>query len=100
VAVLFRGDHHLQRGTPEQQELQLRHLAFNRKQAEAAMYKAFGPQMDGGEILALGVIDVRTAEEAQPVVDGDPAIQCGHFRAEVHPLFWPKLDNVVVRYEP
>ncbi len=99
VAVLYRGEHHLERGSPEQAALQARHLAFNRKCAEAGHFKAFGPLMDGSEILAFSVIDVPTLAEAQALVDQDPAIECGHFRAETHPLFWPSLDAVKIEYD-
>lgn len=99
VGFLFRGDHYLQRGTPEQAALQARHLAYNRKVYEEGKYRAFGPIMDEGDVIAITVMDVATAEEAMQILSGDPAIQANHFRAEVHPLFWPSLDAVVLDYE-
>ena len=98
AGVMFAGPKRLARGTPEERELQMRHLAFNRKCAEEGKYKAFGPLMDGGEILAFSVVEVGSLEEAQALFDSDPAVQAGHARVEAHPLFWPSLDAVKIEY--
>jgi uncharacterized protein YciI len=100
VGFLYRGENYLTRGTPEQTALQQRHLAYNRKAYDAGKYKAFGPITDNGDVIAITVMDVATADEAMEILNGDPAIQVGHFRAEVHPLFWPSLDAVVLDYPP
>jgi uncharacterized protein YciI len=72
VAVIYAGPNVLERGTPAQTALQVRHLAFNRKCAEAGKYKAFGPLTDRSEILAFSVIDVPTLAEAQALIEQDP----------------------------
>src|SRR5256885_10069213 len=96
LGVVYRGDKHLSRGTPEHTALQERHLAYNRRIAEAGSYRAFGPVTDQGEILAVAIIDVPTPEQAQALLDSDPAVEARHFRIEAHPLFWPSLDRVKV----
>lgn len=98
LGVLFRGERHLTRGTPEQQELLARHLTYNRRRAEEGPLKAFGPLRDDGDIVAVSVMDVGSLAEAQALLDEDPAVQAGHCRAEAHPLFWPSLDAVTLEY--
>lgn len=98
VGLVFRGDQYLTRGSPDQQALQERHLAFNRRCAEAGKYKAFGPITDNSDALAISVIEVASVEEALAFLSEDPAVEAGHFRVEAHPLFWPSLDDVKVEY--
>ena len=98
AGVMFRGPLHLERDSPGYGELQERHLAFNRRRAEEGRWKAFGPVTDGGALASLRVFEAQSLEEAQALIDEDPAVQAGHLRGEAHPLFWPSLDAVKVGY--
>ena len=98
LAILYEGPTPLERGTPEQRELQARHLTYNKRCVEQGGLKAYGPLTDGGEILAISVYDLPSAEEVRAMLAEDPAFISGQFRADVHPLFWPSLEGMRVEF--
>jgi uncharacterized protein YciI len=79
-------------------DLQRRHLAFNRRMVEAGKFLLFGPLLEDIDLRAAAVVNTASPAEAAAVIEGDPAIVEGHFAYEVHPIFWPALDSVVVEY--
>lgn len=100
AALLYRGERYLERGTPAQQAVMQRHLAYTRTLAERGVYRAMGPLTDEGEVLAIAILDLPTIAAAEAALAADPAMQARHFRAETHPLFFPSLDGVHIDYPP
>lgn len=98
VGLLTKGENFREGNTPESQQLQQQHLAYNRKLSEQQKYLIFGPLLDNGRIRGINVIDAASIEEAEAIMRADPAVQAGRFAFEVHPAFLPALDAVVVEY--
>lgn len=74
------------------------YLAWLRRETEARRIIFAGPMTDGGEIIAVAVIEAQTAQEAKALVDENPGVKSGHFVAELHPCYLPALDAVQVQY--
>ena len=53
-----------------------------------------GPFGDDGDIRGATIYRVATAEEAQRLASGDPAVKAGRFIVEVHP-WWLARDTGV-----
>ncbi len=84
--------------TEGHEDLMPRYLAWLRRETEARRIIFAGPMTDGGEIIAVAVIEAQTAQEAKALVDENPGVKSGHFVAELHPCYLPALDAVQVQY--
>ena len=81
--LIRRGPNWTQDSTPELDQLQRDHLANIARLA--------GPFMDGGDLRGIFIYNVETTEEAQALVDGDPAVQAGRLAVELHPYYGPDV---------
>lgn len=74
-------------GREEAMKLQMAHLENITRMAEAGDLVLAGPFMDNGDIRGIYVFDVRTVEEAEALVNTDPAIQAGSLEMELRPWY-------------
>ena len=89
VGVIYRGEKWAPQVTEEVMELQKAHLANIGRLAEEGKMVLAGPFGDGGEMRGLFFFDVKTMEEAQELVNTDPAVKAGRLRVELHPWWGP-----------
>ena len=94
VGFLYRGPKWTAESTPETQRIQEGHMANIRRMGEAGKLLVAGPFSDDGDLRGLYVFKVATKEEAEKLVESDPAVQAGRLRFELHPWFAAK--NIVV----
>lgn len=96
LCLLRRGEHwNLTEG---HEDLMPRYLAWLRSEMEARRIVFAGPVTGDGDLIAVAVFGVGTAEEAKALADENPGIKSGHFVAELHPCYLPGLDEVRVEY--
>lgn len=67
-------------------EIQDGHMKNMDKMAEQGKLLVAGPFGDDGEKRGILIMDCATLEEAEELVNNDPAIKAGRLRAEMH--FW------------
>lgn len=67
--------------------LQRGHMDNIRRLAEEGRLVLAGPFLDAGEIRGIFVLAVDTLEEAQALVEADPAVQAGRLSMELHPWY-------------
>ena len=89
VALLYRGPNATSEVTPEVMELQAAHLANISRLAESGDMALAGPFGHDGDLRGLFFFNVATVEEAEALVNTDPAIQAGRLRAELYPWWGP-----------
>ena len=82
----------------ESAQLQQKHLAYIRSQAEAGKYSLAGPFLDNGTIRGFLIINAATAEEAKTIASGDPAVQSGRLAVEIHPVLMADIGCVLMEY--
>lgn len=85
-AFLKRGPNR-DRDSLEAVQLQRAHLANIQRLAEEGKLVLAGPFMDNGEIRGIYIFNVQTIEEAQQLVNTDPAIQAGSLEMELRPWY-------------
>lgn len=91
VALVYAGPQWKPADTEEIRELEAAHLAnIFRLRAEGDMLVS-GPFVEpsNDEPVGMFVFAVKTVEEAQALLKTDPAIEAGHFRAELMPWMTP-----------
>ena len=100
IGFLVRGSKYTP-NMPEEERAKLlqKHLAYIRSQAEAGNYKLAGPFTDDDRIAGMLIIDVRTAEEAKHIVEGDPMVQAGRLAVVIHPALLADVSCVLTEYE-
>ena len=94
VGFLYRGPKWTPEVTPETTRIQEGHMANIRRMAEAGKLLVAGPFSDDGALRGMYVFTVGSMEEAEKLVQTDPAVQSGRLRFELHPWFAAK--NIVV----
>jgi uncharacterized protein YciI len=94
VGFLYRGPKWTPEVTPETTRIQEAHMANIRRMAEAGKLLVAGPFADDGTLQGMYVFQVGSMEEAEKLVQTDPAVQSGRLRFELHPWFAAK--NIVV----
>jgi uncharacterized protein YciI len=94
VGFLYRGPKWTPEVTPETTRIQEGHMANIRRMAEAGKLLVAGPFSDDGTLRGMYVFQVGSMEEAEKLVQTDPAVQSGRLRFELHPWFAAK--NIVV----
>ncbi len=85
VGLIYRGPTWSPEVTQEVQELQAAHLANIGRLMESGEMVLAGPFTDDGDLRGLFFYNVDTLEEAQALVDSDPAVKAGRLRVELHP---------------
>jgi uncharacterized protein YciI len=98
VGFLYRGPKWTPEVTPETTRIQEGHMANIRRMAEAGKLLVAGPFSDDGNLRGMYVFQVGSMEEAEKLVQTDPAVQSGRLRFELHPWFAAK--NIVVTGHP
>lgn len=94
VGFLYRGPKWTPEVTPETTRLQEGHMANIRRMGASGKLLVAGPFADDGTLRGMYVFRVATKEEAEELVQSDPAVQSGRLRFELHPWFAAK--NIVV----
>ncbi|QNI32545.1 hypothetical protein H7849_00485 [Alloacidobacterium dinghuense] len=84
--------------TEGNEDLMPRYLAFLRRETEARRILFAGPITDGGELVAMVILEAPNAEEANAVANANPSVESGHFITELHPCLLPTLDTFKVEY--
>lgn len=93
LAFLMRGD----KESPDEKtrtETQNAHLAYLGGLFEKGIITMNGPFGDDGEIRGATVYRVSTLEEARRLAEGDPAVQAGVLKVEVHPWWLARGSGV------
>jgi uncharacterized protein len=90
VGFLYRGPKWTPEVTPETQKIQEGHMANIRKMAKEGKLILAGPFADNTDLRAMFVFLTDSTEEARKLCDGDPAIQAGRLRVELHPWYSAK----------
>ncbi len=89
VGLIYRGPTWSPEVTEAVIEVQAAHLAnIDRLVATGKMAMA-GPFGDNGDLRGLFFFSVATLEEAQELVDTDPAVKNGRLRVELRPWWGP-----------
>jgi uncharacterized protein YciI len=70
--------------TPSEQEILAGHFAYMDQMAERGILVLTGPSLDGE--FGVAIFAATQQDEAQAIVDADPAIIAGLFTARLHPL--------------
>ena len=73
------------------QAAHLRHLFTLRRRGQLIL---FGPIEGAGALRGIGVLTVRTRDEAEALMANDPAVGAGRLRAEVRPWFTTPGDRL------
>jgi uncharacterized protein YciI len=89
VGIIYKGETWKPYTAPGAPELQEAHLAnIQRLEAEGKMLMA-GPFADDTTMRGLFFYKAASIEEAQELVDTDPAVIAGQLRVELHPWWGP-----------
>ncbi|HTA60433.1 MAG TPA: YciI family protein [Candidatus Baltobacteraceae bacterium] len=97
--LLVKSDKPENEVTPaENAERMQKHLAYIRSQVEAGKFVLVGPLTEDNRIRGIAVIQAASLEEAQRIAGGDPAVQSGHMKVEVHPILLEDLGGVRFDY--
>ena len=84
--------------TEGNENLMPKYLAWLRRETEARRILFAGPVTDDGDIIAAAILEAVSTEEATAIANTNPGVETGHFLAELHPCFFPALDELRVEY--
>jgi len=96
VALLVKGDRYTAEQTPELINLMRQHLAYIRSQTEKKAYVFAGPFSDEGMVAGMIVLRTGTRNEAEAILNQDPAVRAGQFKVELHSAMFPQIDSTAV----
>lgn len=71
----------------EAAELQKAHLENIFRMADEGKLAVAGPFLDDSDFQGVYIFNVTSLEEAQALVESDPAVQAGRFALELHPWY-------------
>jgi uncharacterized protein YciI len=91
LGLLYKGDAREQ-GPEEQQKIQTAHLKHLESMFKKGILLIAGPMADDGDLRGIVVLKVGSMEEAQALIDADPAVKAGRLRVELHPWMSQSLD--------
>jgi uncharacterized protein YciI len=80
------------------EDLPTQQLSFLRTQFEAGNYRAAGPAIDGGEIVAIAILEAESLEAARKMAGQDPGVITSRLAVTVHSVLLPALDAVRAEY--
>jgi uncharacterized protein len=86
MAFLKAGPNTLQDST-ERAQIQAGHMANIRRLADEGKLVLAGPFTDGGTLRGIFIFDVQSIEEAEALVNTDPAVISGRLVMELHPWY-------------
>ncbi len=93
LGLLYKGTSRTQ--TPEDVEkIQTAHLSYLESLYKKGVLLIAGPMGDDGDLRGIVVLKVKTMEEAQALIDADPAVKSGRLRVELHPWMSQSLDSL------
>jgi len=96
LGLLYKGSVRTQ--APEEVEMiQKAHLQHLESLYKQGVLLVAGPMGDDGDLRGIVVLKVKSLEEAQALVDEDPAVKAGRLRVELHPWMSQSLD--VLQYK-
>lgn len=78
----------------KEMEIQMAHRAYMGANAESGSLLIAGPFGDDGDMRGVVIYDVATKEEADSIINGDPAVKAGRLAIEVHP-WWAAKGSVL-----
>jgi uncharacterized protein YciI len=90
LALLHKGAAWTPEQTPEVKSVLEGHMANIRRLAAEGKLILAGPFEGDGELRGLFLLQVGSLQEAQQLVDSDPAVKAGRFRVELLPWWGPK----------
>lgn len=82
----------------EAMALQKKHLENIAQMAEAGKLWLAGPFLDDGDIRGIYIFNVETIEEAEALVNTDPAIKAGSLEMELRPWYGTAALGMVNEY--
>lgn len=94
LGLIYKGDKWTPEVTPQTQKIQEGHMANIRRLGAEGKLLLAGPFADNTDLRGIFVYKVDTLEEAQALVQTDPAVQAGRLRVELHP--WFSAKNILV----
>ena len=87
MGLLRKGPKWTAASTPKTQRIQAGHMANIRKMGATGKLIVAGPLSDNGELRGVLIFERTSIEEAQAMVDQDPAVKAGRLIVELHPWF-------------
>ena len=87
VMALLKAGPNRNQSEEEAQRIQRAHLDNIKRLADEGMLALAGPFLDDGDLRGVFVFNVKTIEEAQQLVESDPAIKAGRLVMELHPWY-------------
>lgn len=85
MVFLKRGPKWTPEVTAATTRIQEGHMANIQKMADAGKLVVAGPFLDDGELRGIFIFKVATKEEAEALMNSDPAVQAGRLIGEIHP---------------
>ncbi|MCI0442180.1 YciI family protein [bacterium] len=96
LGLLYKGPVRTQ-SADESAKVQSAHLQHLESLYKQGVLLIAGPMGDDGDLRGIVVLKVKSLEEAQALVNNDPAVKAGRLRVELHPWMSESLD--VLRYK-
>jgi len=87
VMALLKAGPNRNQSEEEAQRIQRAHLDNIKRLADEGMLTLAGPFFDDGDLRGVFVFNVKTVEEAQKLINSDPAIKAGRLVMELHPWY-------------
>lgn len=89
ICLLRKGPAWATEESPELEQLQKRHVAYNQHLRETGKTIASGPINDTSDIRGFSIFRTATLEEAQALAEADPGVQSGRYIVELHRWLTP-----------
>ncbi|HEY7162008.1 MAG TPA: YciI family protein [Acidobacteriota bacterium] len=96
LGLLYKGPVRTQ-AADESAKIQTAHLQHLESLYKQGILLIAGPMGDDGDLRGIVVLKVKSLEDAQALVNQDPAVKAGRLRVELHPWMSQSLD--VLRYK-
>src|SRR5262245_39404243 len=91
LGLLYKGSVRTQ-SPDEVQKIQAAHLGHLESLYKQGVLLIAGPMGDDGDLRGIVVLKVKSLEEAQAIINEDPAVKAGRLRVELHPWMSQSLD--------
>jgi uncharacterized protein YciI len=91
LGLLYKGTARDQ-APAETEKIQTAHLNHLESLYKKGILLIAGPMADDGDLRGIVVLKVSSMEEAQALVNADPAVKAGRLRVELHPWMSQSLD--------
>ena len=96
LGLLYKGSVRTQ-PADESAKIQSAHMQHLESLYKQGVLLIAGPMGDDGDLRGIVVLKVKSLDEAQAIVNNDPAVKSGRLRVELHPWMSESLD--VLRYK-